>query len=92
MSEHLYPHHGQAMSTYSRVSRVPSLEPAPVPVTVDVQDGRPMWQSVLSSIKDVIVIVTCLAILYTMYRGYVALQAVGDALEQMRAGLGGLGG
>lgn len=84
MSENPYPHHGQ--TTYQRGGPVTPM--APAGVHVDVQDGRPVWQSVLSSIKDVIVIVTCLVILYTVWRGYVALAALGDELQKLQGTFG----
>lgn len=80
-----YPHQGQAIRSGGQVTYSRGV---PDSVHVDVQDGRPMWQSVLSSIKDVIVIVTCLAILYTMWRGYVALQTLGEELSKLQGAFG----
>ncbi len=82
-----YPHHGQALRSYGHIRAGGTMAPGDT-LHVDVQDGRPMWQSVLSSIKDVIVIVTCLAILYTMWRGYVALQTLGEELSKLQGAFG----
>lgn len=63
------------------------------PVQVEVvEDSLTAWERALDLIKNIVVIVTCLVILYVVYRGYVALSALQDGLEQLRDSFGGLGG
>lgn len=63
------------------------------PVKVEVvQDGLVPWERALGLIKTVLVIVTCCAILYTLYIGYVALGDLQDGLQEISDQFGGLGG
>jgi hypothetical protein len=57
-----------------------------VPVEV-VEDGLTPWERALNIVKNIIVILTCLAILYTLWRGYVAVAAIGDALQEWQKSL-----
>lgn len=58
-------------------------------ISVDVGGERAPWERALDACKNVIVIVTCLVLLYTIWRGYVAVAALGDALEQVGSTFGG---
>lgn len=60
---------------------------APVPVEITSDDSR-TWERALSSVKDVIVIVTCLAVLYTLWRGYVLAAELGAALQNLSSTFG----
>lgn len=63
------------------------------PVQVEVvEDSLTTWERALDLIKNIVVILTCLVILYVVYRGYVAVSALQDGLEQLRDSFGGLGG
>jgi hypothetical protein len=54
------------------------------PVRVNVVAGTPgPAQQALTIVKNVVVIVTCLAVLYTLYAGYSALQELGDTMRQV---------
>jgi hypothetical protein len=54
-----------------------------------VVEGRSDWERALDAVKNVVVIVTCLAILYTLYKGYQAVDALGDALSELGRTWGG---
>ena len=60
------------------------------PVQVEVQqDGLVPWERALTIIKNVLVIITCLVILYIAWRGYVALSALQDGLRDVQDTFGG---
>jgi hypothetical protein len=65
--------------------------PAPVPVEV-VEDRLTPWARAVSFLKDLIVIVTCSVILYTIYNAYVAIGELQDRLQNISDTFGGVGG
>lgn len=44
---------------------------------------QPVWVTALSTIQNVVVIVTCVAVLYTIVRGWLALHQLGEAWQQI---------
>jgi hypothetical protein len=57
----------------------------PGKLAVDPDDKLIPWERALSLVKNVVVIATCGVVLYTIWRGYVALGALGDALDQLQS-------
>lgn len=57
--------------------------------TPDPDDALVPWERALDLIKNVMVIVTCAAVLYSLWRAYVAIDALGDALSQLVGSFGG---
>jgi hypothetical protein len=48
-------------------------------------DNRPAtWERAIDVVKNVVVIVTCLAVLYTLWAGYQALAELGRGLQQIQ--------
>lgn len=50
------------------------------------------FRTVLEVVMRVVVIVTCVVILYTIWRGYVALDALKNSLQDLGNNLTGIGG
>ena len=62
------------------------------PIPVEVQEtGIAAWNLALSLIKNVLVILTCLLFWYLVWRGYVALAALQDALRDVADTFGTVG-
>lgn len=77
--------------------RLPNQQPPaaadPVSYTLEtVAGGRSTLERVLEVAMRVIVIITCLVILYVIWRGYLALSALGDAVQQIQDGWNGATG
>lgn len=64
--------------------QIPKL-PTPVVVTHEVVTDatRYTWEIVLDAIKNIVVIVTCLMILYALHVAYSALSELGDSLSSI---------
>lgn len=65
----------------------PNSEPV---VQVEVkEDGLVPWERALNLIKNVLVILTCVVILYVVYRAHVALSVLQENLRELGDSLGG---
>ena len=54
----------------------------PAPKPEDPDDKLVAWERAVDLIKNVVVIVTCMVILYTLWTVYTALSDLGDRLSQ----------
>lgn len=61
----------------------PHVQPVVVTHEVVTDATRYTWEIVLDAIKNIVVIVTCLAVLYTLYVAYSALDSIGDQLSSI---------
>lgn len=75
--------------------RLPNQQPPADPAAAALQAvavERSTLERVLEVAMRVIVIITCLVILYVIWRGYLALSALGDAVQQIQDGWNGATG
>jgi hypothetical protein len=61
-----------------------ATEDGPAPKPQPQPDDAPAWVKAVDVVKNVVVIVTCLAVLYTLWTGYRALAEIGRGLEQIQ--------
>jgi hypothetical protein len=71
-----------------RQNDTPPAPAAPAPYHYE----RSLPEIMLEVVMRVIVIITCLVILFVIWRGYVALSALGDSLQQLQDGWNGATG
>jgi hypothetical protein len=61
---------------------------APTSAAGPLQVKDPTWVTVLATIKNVLAIVTYLAVLYTLWRGWSAIHELSQAWQQLLSSFG----